>query len=802
MYTISARVAIFVWQSWKGLPLAASAAFAVWLFAAPPVPAAPADEPRQPAEGAFQFEDPAEPLIPIRARSSREEDHIRSLALFAAARVAEQKQDYATALKLYQRAFRFDPKPQAALREIVPLAFSLNRQEEGVRYALILAERDPTDAALLRRLAIYLTDQGDSKRALSFYSKAVELEEKSKEKPAANTVLMWMEMGRLYFVAKQFNESADYFTKVAAALDKPEDFELSPDVQKALVNKGELTYQLFGESFLEAGRADDAQRAFEKVNGFKADEALHLYNQARVDSLHKQPAQALAKLETYLEKHFAAQGTGPYELYAKVLGELGQEAQVTERLERHRAADQKNLPLSFFLAERYRKAGELDKAAELYAALIEERKSRPPLEAITALVDVYHQQKQVDKLIGLLGESIGKAGSLTPLGDTGNALVDDKEFAAALVAAAEKQLADDATQLNYGERMAAALIALGIEKYDVAQTLFDAAMAAEGAKPEAQIAWGLELFLADQFQRAADVFEQGLEKKTIAEDNPAIYFYLAGALEMNGATDKALERARKAAEIKPDSPRFASRAAWIQFHAKRYTDARKSYQALLERFGKDHDDPETREVLRDARLVLSNIAAIEGQMDEAEEWLEQVLDEFPEDIGALNDLGYLWADADKHLDLAHDMIRVAVESDPKNMAYRDSLGWVLYRLGKYPEAIAELKVAAAVPDPDGVILDHLAEAQMKSGDTAAAIESWRSALAAFEKEADAEQIEETREKLKLAESKATEQAIAVPADKSSAPAEPTPAAPTPEAAPEKQESKTETPAAEAPASPE
>ena len=573
--------------------------------------AAPSTAQEVPAEG-LQLDDPAEPFVPVRPRTGRQEDHVRALALFAAGRVAEQKQDYAEALRLYERAFRFDPNAVAALREIVPLAFNLNRQEEGVRYALILAERDPADASLLRRLAIYLTDDGDSQRALKFYEEALKLYEKSNEKLSANTVLMWMEMGRLYFVAKQFDKAAHFFGMVVDALDNPKAYDLPPNVQEALLNKGELTYQLFGESFLEANRPDDALAAFEKVNGFKPDEALHLYNLARVDTKRKQPAQALAKLEEYFGKHFATQGTGPYELYAEALGQLGQEDQLIERLEKYRADDSESLPLSFFLAERYRKDGKLDQADPIYAELIEARQERPPLEAIVGLVDVYRQQKKADKLLALLGKSVGRAGSLTPLGDTGDALVKDREVAQAVVEAAQRQLAEEPAQLDYGQRMAAALLALSLEEYDTAQSLFNAAGEADEIKPEVLINWGLELFLASQYERAAKMFEQAIEEKKLPDDNPAVYFYLAGALEMSGQTDKAIERARQAAELKPDSPRFASRAAWIQFHARRLEKSRQSYQELIDRFDKQHDDAEVRDVLRDARLVMSNIAALRG----------------------------------------------------------------------------------------------------------------------------------------------------------------------------------------------
>src|SRR5690606_28463039 len=134
--------------------------------------------------------------------------------------------------------------------------------------------------------------------------------------------LSWMEIGRLYFLEKNFERSADNFAKVIAALEKPGDYGLSDEVQKALINKGELTYQLFGECFLEAERADAAEAAFAKAATFKSDEALSLYNAARLDALRKRPAQALAKLETYLTGKFSSQGTELYELFEETLTDL------------------------------------------------------------------------------------------------------------------------------------------------------------------------------------------------------------------------------------------------------------------------------------------------------------------------------------------------------------------------------------------------------------------------------------------------------------------------------------------------
>ena len=147
-------------------------------------------------------------------------------------------------------------------------------------------------------------------------------------------------------------------------------------------------------------------------------------------------------------------------------------------------------------------------------------------------------------------------------------------------------------------------------------------------------------------------------------------------------------------------------------------------------------------------MVLSNIEVQRGRLPAAEEWLEQVLDEFPEDVGAKNDLGYLWADQNKRLSRALEMCRQAVEAEPDNHAYRDSLGWALYRLGRFEPAVKELEAAVAGDDePDGVVLDHLGDAQRAAGQTDAARATWKRAVEAFEREKESTKAKAVAKKL-------------------------------------------------------
>ncbi len=92
------------------------------------------------------------------------------------------------------------------------------------------------------------------------------------------------------------------------------------------------------------------------------------------------------------------------------------------------------------------------------------------------------------------------------------------------------------------------------------------------------------------------------------------------------------------------------------------------------------------------------------------------------------------------------MIEQAVAAEPDNGAFRDSLGWVLFRQGQYERAAAELEKAAEM-EPDPVVLDHLGDAyaRLKQSDKAAA--AWRRSYEQFKKAGKEEAAGKIRDKL-------------------------------------------------------
>src|SRR5258708_26049702 len=96
----------------------------------------------------------------------------------------------------------------------------------------------------------------------------------------------------------------------------------------------------------------------------------------------------------------------------------------------------------------------------------------------------------------------------------------------------------------------------------------------------------------------------------------------------------------------------------------------------------------------------------------------------------------MWADRGVKLQKAQELIEKAVRLGPKNAAYLDSLGWVLFKLNQPKEALPKLlKAIELSEEPDATLYDHLGDiyAALKEEDKAR--EAWRKSLSVEPNEA-------------------------------------------------------------------
>ncbi|MGW8257295.1 MAG: tetratricopeptide repeat protein, partial [Thermoguttaceae bacterium] len=678
------------------------------------------------------FQDPPQPLDSRLAANEFEGDKAQAVTLFAAARALQLREENAKALRLYQRAFRYDPQSVDIAREIVTLAIKLNREGTAIRYALKAAQLDKElDPILLRSLGLRLEEQGDWQNALKLYQRAIAMGDRQKS-TSSGKVLLQLECGRLLSMMEKPREAASCFAVVNDALDHPEKNGLDEDVKKTLLEDPLSLYTMFGDCFLEAGRPEEARAAFEHIRQLEPNEQQWQLNLALVLQKKGKPAEAFQALQAAFDKHLSVPGIRPYELLEEILADLDKKAELIPRLEKLQQANPKNTPLKYFLAKKYLQSDLLQKAEVLYRSLLEEA---PTLTGYRSLAEIYRKRKNSDKLLAILGETVEKTGVLDTLGSEEVLLSKDDRLMQDLIDSARKQeIKAGKDKTSFGKCFAVGLLALNNKQWSLAGEFFQAAVDGNAKQAaEVYLVWGIGLLMDNRPAEASKVFQQAIDRKALPENNPIFYFYLAGALAMEDRIDEALVAAEKAARLKKDSVRFRTRVAWVYYHAKRYREATTEYRKLIDEFGDDYRDNENREALKEVRLALSNLAVLQKNISEAQEWLEEVLDEFPDDPGAMNDLGFLWADENLHLPRARKLIEKAVEIEPENSSYRDSLGWVLFRIGRPREAIVQLEKAVK-NKPDPIIYEHLGDVYEKLGEMEKASAAWLRAAEFFRRE--------------------------------------------------------------------
>lgn len=688
-------------------------------------------------------------LQPKRRRTEAESDRIAAAAWYTKGRLLRNRGEKANALWAYQRAWRYDPQPATILSDIIPLALELRRGGEAARYA-VLVDAAPEDPVLLRRLALQLTEQRQWQHAVKLYEQSLAAEPEVKGVSDLSSAVLQQEMGRLYFLSDQYDKAASAFAKVRDAIASTPPL-LDEQAQGIVLGSDPAdTYSLWAESFLAAKRFDEALSLFERSHAIKANAGRLAMHKARVEAARDRHSEALDLLNEFFQSQEPTESLEPFTLLASLVEKQSADKEAAsnalfERLKTIREKRPDDELLVRFYAERLIQADRLDEAAQLLDAGKDGKQTSSEFDL---LVRLFQRQKKYDQLLETLGEVAGTTGSLRVVSSEVETLLADDGGLNELVERAKKLPAEGADKAQSNQLLAAAMLALEAKRWDDAEALFKAHAATESdSKAGALVFWGLGLLLADQHERAIPVLQQVLDKKLIAANEASLRMSLAAALELSGRTDEAVAEAKKSLEGDSRSLSLRTRFGWLLYHAKRYAEAEAAYREFLAKADSRHDSAEVRDAVRSARLALSNVALAQDKFDEAVEWLEQVLDEYPDDAGALNDLGYLWAERGVHLERALAMAQRAVEAEPDNPAYRDSLGWAYYQLGRYGEAVKELEAAVAGDDPSGVVLEHLGDAYAKIGEATEARSLWDRALKAFQDEQETKKLEALRQKM-------------------------------------------------------
>lgn len=98
------------------------------------------------------------------------------------------------------------------------------------------------------------------------------------------------------------------------------------------------------------------------------------------------------------------------------------------------------------------------------------------------------------------------------------------------------------------------------------------------------------------------------------------------------------------------------------------------------------------------------------------------------DILTLNNYAYSLAERGVELDKALKMVKVAVDEEPENSSYLDTMGWVYFKMDKFEEAKNYIEKAIEFDGGNATLLDHLGDIYFKLDEKDKAKELWEKAL--------------------------------------------------------------------------
>jgi len=129
-----------------------------------------------------------------------------------------------------------------------------------------------------------------------------------------------------------------------------------------------------------------------------------------------------------------------------------------------------------------------------------------------------------------------------------------------------------------------------------------------------------------------------------------------------------------------------------------------------------------------ARLGKAQALLDLGQLDQAIRVYEDILLDEPHQAEVINNLAYLYAEKGERLGRAFNMASRLVQANPDNATFRDTLGWILYRAGRYPEALTQLEEAVRREPNNGLFHYHRGQTLQWLKRGPEAVEALRKAL--------------------------------------------------------------------------
>src|SRR5579883_3485591 len=583
--------------------------------------------------------------------------------------------DAAKASDFYKKAYAIDPASPEIGEDLAEMYFLAHRSREAITEAEDVIRRNPNDLSARRLLArIYIRSLGDLNNSAE------------QQQTITAAIAQLREIVRL---DASDGESALWLARLLR-LDNEDD--QAEQVLRALMardpqNKGAV--EQLSQLFLDRS---DPQQAVSLLEAFvQHAPSADLYD--RLGDAYQQMQQAGKSEEAYRQavaldpeqaehRRHLAQSLFEQAKYAAALGEY----EKLVELEPDSATNHLRI------SEIYRRMRQFDKAEEQILAA---KKLAPGnLEVIYNQAAVYEAEERYDQAVQVLSNAVAE-------------LKSESEFAPArrrslaILYQLLGQLYRDEQNYQAAINTFEEMVRLGPEEDLRARLLIVDTYRADRDLPHA-------------FDAVSKALSEHPHDRGLLISQAVLY-------GENKQPELAAQDLQPLLENSPNDLEIYSSLAQVYTESRRFSDAEKAVRSA-EKLARTPTEKET------VGLLLGGMYERQKKYEQAEQAFKSVLALDSRNAPTLNYFGYMLAERGQRLDEAADMLRRALEIDPSNAAYLDSMGWIYYKQNNLPEAEKYIRKAIGRESHDPTMLTHLGDVLAKSGRPELAAVEWEKSL--------------------------------------------------------------------------
>lgn len=393
------------------------------------------------------------------------------------------------------------------------------------------------------------------------------------------------------------------------------------------------------------------------------------------------------------------------------VGKVGEGIRELEKLVKLKDTHESSIDQSvafYYLSKLYEQAS---KNEEAIAALKQALKKRPGFsKAALSLSDLYLEKKDEKNAYAVLEEAFRENHSSDLAERLSEFYMERNNFQKAVVYL-ETLVEEDPTNENMKLRLS--LVYWQLKWFDKARVLLSGLLERYPASSEIAFYLGELEVERNDYDGAISYYKRISPDYSKYDQMVSRVAYLyRQQKKYSAAEDFLLEALQK----RPDAVAFYPLLAAVYEDQQRLKDAKLALERGLKQF------PEDESIL----YYLGFMYDRTGDKEKSHETMEKLLQINPDNPNALNFVGYSLVEKGENLPRARELLTRALAQKPDDPFILDSYGWLLYRMGKYKEALVPLEKAAALKPEEGIIAEHL-------GDVYASLGMPQKALAAYER---------------------------------------------------------------------